>query len=366
MIVAGGGPAGAALAIRLRLHGLVVMVCETSDRPAATCVGERLTETGARLLRPLGVWDGFLAEGHPRSAGLVSVWGSADPTIADVMNPLTASWHVNRSHFDAMLRHCAALAGADVLLGTRVVGVARTDQGAWNVTLTTGGTTRQQEAEIIVDATGRGGRDLLGRSRFHGASDRLVGLAFVFPSPLERPYSEWTLVEACSSGWWYSAPLPADQSSVIYFTDPDLMPSNHVDPRAFAAACGASFTADRTPRVASERVVRVPAWSGLRERNEVPTWVPVGDAAVSCDPLSGNGLSVALETAVAAADAIAAFVEGDEAPLAHYSDEVDLRFSRHLASQKRLYAVERRWSALPFWQRRHALRGSSVRSSSIE
>jgi flavin-dependent dehydrogenase len=354
VMVAGAGPAGAAVAIRLRSHGLPVTICDASSGDDLR-IGERLTARGARALQRLGVWEAFLYDRHSSSPGIVSVWGSAIPHVADALqDPFGAAWHLDRGRFDRMLRLAAQAAGALVLRDTRVVSAQRTYPNVWTVVTKTREQITVRQAAVVVDARGRQARDLLGR-RFPASSDRLVATAFVFSSPLKAPHCEWTLVEACTDGWWYSAPLPDGRSSVVFFTDADLHPHRN-DPQQLANDAGASLTMDRIPpNQQPMAVVRIPAWSGPRHPSGPVKCVPVGDAAVAYDPLSGAGLCRALETAIDAADAIAAHHWGHVDALTQYGARLDEALSSHLASQARFYAVEQRWPHAPFWRRRKTL-----------
>src|SRR4249920_2809801 len=76
VLVAGGGPAGAAAAIRLRAHGLAVTLVDAAPSRAPV-IGERLAAQGAIALQALGVWPLFLSGGHRPSPGLVSAWAGA-------------------------------------------------------------------------------------------------------------------------------------------------------------------------------------------------------------------------------------------------------------------------------------------------
>jgi flavin-dependent dehydrogenase len=218
------------------------------------------------------------------------VWGSAIPHVADALqDPFGAAWHLDRGRFDRMLRLAAQSAGAFVLKDTRVVSAQRTAHNVWTVATKTREQITVRQATVVVDARGRQARVLLG-CRVTASSDRLVATAFVFSSPLKDPHCEWTLVEACADGWWYSAPLPNARSSVVFFTDADLH-AHRNDVRQLAHGTGASLTIDRIPRTQQPMaVVRMPAWSDNRHPSEPATCVRVGDAAVAYDPLSGAGL----------------------------------------------------------------------------
>ena len=91
----------------------------------------------------------------------------------------------------------------------------------------------------------------------------------------------------------------------------------------------------------------VVAVSSSRRRRLIGSgWSAVGDAAISFDPLSGYGLTNALSSAIALADAVA----GDS--MAAYSAALERRFSAYLEQRAEFYALEPRWRERPFWARR--------------
>ena len=81
-------------------------------------------------------------------------------------------------------------------------------------------------------------------------------------------------------------------------------------------------------------------------------WLAVGDAAMSFDPLSSEGISKGLQMGRAAADAAAAFCQGKSSPLADYARDADAAFAEYLDARCNFYAAERRWPDSPFWKRR--------------
>jgi flavin-dependent dehydrogenase len=91
---------------------------------------------------------------------------------------------------------------------------------------------------------------------------------------------------------------------------------------------------------------RVPAASGA--------WLAVGDAAASHDPISGLGVYRALESGMAAAEAIVARAGGDADAFEGYADAARARFDEYLSQRAQYYRAEDRWPDAPFWRRRRA------------
>ena len=77
-----------------------------------------------------------------------------------------------------------------------------------------------------------------------------------------------------------------------------------------------------------------------------------GDAGISFDPISGQGLLHALFTGLATADAADRYLSGAIRALDDYqrlSEGIESAYHRHLAH---CYVAETRWRTSPFWQRK--------------
>ena len=81
-------------------------------------------------------------------------------------------------------------------------------------------------------------------------------------------------------------------------------------------------------------------------------WFAIGDAASAFDPLASQGLFHALYTGVEAAKAADCALAGDPSGAAAYRARVAAVWSVYSNRLRATYALERRWPAHPFWQRR--------------
>ena len=354
--VVGGGPGGCAAALTLRAHapGLRVALVEASDY-AAPRVGETLPPPAGALLRHLGVWDAFRAQGHRPAHGTAAAWGDARPAENDFLLQVhSVGWHLDRAAFDAMLCARAEARGARVLRGTRVAGAERTGEG-WRLRLAEGGTLA---ARFVVDATG--GAALFARR--HGgarvrAADRLAGFCRFFRET--RGTDPRTLVEAFADGWWYTAALPDGLRIAACMTDTDLARGMGLETEAgwraalAEAPAVAEVLAGAEPH--GEPVVRA-ARSRRLEPAAGDGWLAVGDAASTFDPLSSQGVLKALRSGVYGAYAVGDLLgKGDDAGMRRYRLFVQREFAGYLRSRARYYAQEARWPEREFWRRRHAV-----------
>lgn len=359
-IVIGGGPAGAAVAIALARCGLTSAIIEREEAPRARA-GETLPPSARLPLESLGAWPRFAEAGHEPAAGNRSSWGSERVEEAHfITSAYGHGWHLDRPRFEAMLLELAEAQGVQVLRGAQVDAVSF-DGEAWRMSAG-----RPLEARFAVDASGRSAflARICGAGR--ASIDRLVGaVMFLEGRGGEDPEGRFTRVEAAELGWWYSAALPGDRLVVACMTDGDLAASAGLRGAEgwLEAARAAPDTSrriaayappDAAPRLWSANTSRLDSVVG-------PGWLAAGDAAVSFDPLSSQGIVTALQSGLEAAETIRAHLAGDGAALSAYAASVTARYRDYLVERARYYGVEGRWPLAPFWKRRQGHRAVLVK-----
>lgn len=368
VVVAGGGPAGAAAAIALARRGCSVLVVDPA-RERAVRLGESLPPAARPLLTELGVLERVDGAGHLPSYGTLSAWGSDVLEARDFVRELHGhGLQLDRPRFDAALRAGARDAGAELLEGARIEHVTPRGggggggAGGWELRLaeTSAGTAdRVVTAEWLLDATGRAAAIArrLGAKREH--ADALV--AFVgelHPRGAADPDSR-LVIESLADGWWYSAATPEGRRVVAFLTDRDLVaPRTWLARAGFEAALAATthlaprlaaygYALAGRPRGLSAASGRLSPWRGAR-------WLAAGDAALAFDPLSSQGIFHALYTGLRAGQALAGALAGDGAALDAYDRRLDEIRASYLRNRAAFYAAEARWADSPFWRRRAA------------
>jgi flavin-dependent dehydrogenase len=333
----------------------VALVEQTRYR--TTRIGETLPPSARFLLRDLGVWDRFEADGHIRSPGTSCVWGADASYENDFFNnPYGDGWHLDRRRFDAMLAQAAVDAGATVHLGHELRQCRKWPAGGWLIEVEAEAGQITFEAGFLVDAAGRArwpGRPF--RRRF--VYDGLIGVVgFLEGAGAESTHDPRTWIEATPAGWWYSVPLPGGRLGAVYMTDSDLwhaQPAEDLETLWSAHARASPQIWERIAHAAlCEPIKVVPAQTSIDEPHTGDGWLAVGDAASRLDPLSSQGICHALEFGKAAAQAIVEHRGGSAHALQRYAERVRDRFLQELETRSFFYAKESRWPSSPFWQRR--------------
>ena len=340
--VIGAGPAGCAAAIRLARLGYVVQLVDGGG-PGRPLALESSAPALVPLLDALGV-DANSAGVRP-SAGTWVRWAAATEA-AEVVDAGRPGLRVERALFDAALRRAAAQAGA-VLLPARARPPQRGTPGCgWQVELHDG---RRLGAAGLVLATGRSGLAMPGLP----PTAALCGHWPAAPRALAC-----ARVQAIDDAWAWSAPSDDGAVSAALFVDSArlqrldaaarhllyreaLERSDLLAPLLRGPAPASLRVADATPRKAE-----LPAEPGL---------VRAGEAAVSLDPLSSQGLVSALRSGLQAAVCLHTMLQRPaDAGLAgrFHREQVEREAARHARWCAGYHASAARHFGSAFWTQR--------------
>lgn len=363
-IVVGAGPAGCALARRLR-PGLRVLLL---DRPAgadteAARIGESLPGAARLLLQRLDILDRFLAQGHVERGALVSHWHADQPVWFDALrDPHGNGWHLDRRRFDAGLREAALAAGAALIEDVERTRVAH-EAGRWRVDLQcrargAAGTPDQTHyAKVLVDASGTrmSAARQLGLAR--QGQDRLMAVYAHLPV---SEYDKDHVTRTCAdrNGWWYSVRVPSGHRVLAFHLDSDDADIGALrDAAALLAKCRRHPLLESIRPATDDVPVRVqPARGGWLEPDALaalpPGFFAVGDAMLAFDPIASQGIFNALATAESAALAIRRHLDGIEGARDRYLDELRAVLAQYRRRRRDTYGAVARFAGERFWLRR--------------
>lgn len=360
VVILGGGPAGTAAALSLRRHApaLSVALVEQSsyDQPR---VGETLPPTAQTLLEQLGVWETFVSEGHVPAYGTRSAWGSGELYDNEfIFHPAGRGWHLDRKRFDQMLAREAADRGVFTYSGYKFTNSRPDNRGGWLLEAQSEqGSELLIEASFVIDATGRRAAFAVQRGVRKVLLDRLLGVSVTFGArDAEQLEDTYTLVETWEEGWWYSSLLPGGNVIVFCMSDADIVKSRGLNSTdAWLGLLDQTrHTKERLRHATPLNAPSVHAAHTHRlERVTDNTWLAVGDAATTFDPLSSQGITKSLRSGVLASYAVADYFKGSTTGLEKYDALTAREFEDYLDVRADFYGQERRWEDSPFWQRRY-------------
>lgn len=317
-------------------------------------VGESLPGAVLRLLKKLGIngiADLLPPEQYKKCLANASSWGHEDWIYqSGVQNPEGGGYHINRAAFDQALLQRARAAGVAVY-ADKADAVVRLPDPGFSIRLQDSAQNLLQ-AQWLIDATGRKlaiGRKLgLKRQR---ADEQMAAVHWVNAPAQDADYA--TRIKSVPDGWWYTSLLP-DQSRVIGFQGlPDTVSHLYKQPEAFFEQFNAAQILPY-PLHPQDSLEHIATEAGLAKTDTATTsqLLCVGDAALSFDPLSSQGIFFALYSGIKAAETvIRSLADATAAPaaLAAYQAAVQRVFEENRKSLAYFYRSELRYDGA-FWR----------------
>ena len=350
VLVVGGSIAGATTALHLARLGHSVRILERARLPRRKACGEGLFAKGVDELEKLGV----LPEIPTHSARLESLRMQLDGESVEA--PLDRALGVRREALDALLLELASGAGVEVCRGVNVLGLiegpdsyagVRTDHGDF-------------EAKLIVATDG-----LRSRLRQQAGLDASAtrDLRYGVSAHLELPEQPPPRVDISFHDGYevYVTPVGGPVVNVALLL-------SHERARSLAGDVEAGFTqlARSAPGRAAGRLLDAPAVAGPFQARSKRAWsrnlVLAGDAAGFYDGISGEGMSLALLSARACADAVHGFL--NDGKTRHF-EGYERALRRHQRNSALLARLNLALAARPSLGRR-ALRNLSRRPATFE
>lgn len=366
ILIIGGGIAGCIAAISLVNYYNVTIVdkqLEPVDR-----IGESLAPAAQRILKELDLLenesDAVKQTIFRNNLGMQSYWGSNQLQIVDhLRNPDGFSRSLDRKEFEIYLRKVAIERGVDCIWGTRLSNSSYEDN-YWKVTTKSDDlknrTTHTIQAKFVIDATGRQSHFTKSLGIQRTSYDKLISCWISLPNTQENTMST---IAADELGWWYSAVVPDNKRVIAFQTDADLVDRNtfkHVN--TFL-----SFAKQHKliqPLIdGNETTVNfhgtVSANSTRLEQVIGKQWIALGDAAMSFDPLSSQGMFNAMANAMQLQKLLINYdfiKDLNSTKEEHfnrlYENQLQQVWNHYLKHKNFFYSTETRWKEATFWKRR--------------
>jgi flavin-dependent dehydrogenase len=302
-IAVGGGLAGAAFALELARNGAPVLLIESTRSPHHKVCGEFLSEEAQTLLSYLGI------DVHTIGASSMGTFRlAAGEHCAEAPLPFLAAGY-SRYRLDQALLDKAAEAGADIRRGVTVNEVS---ESAASLAVKAGG--KKLEARGLALA---GGKHNL--RQFPRAPSDMVGfkLQLHVSAAALRQLDDVVQLMMFDGGYMGAIIVEEEIVTLCWVLHSDLLQQIGADWQSQAA-----FFARQSPLFAALLDGAKPRWSKpvavaaipygyLRREPISPAIFPVGDQLAVIPSFTGDGMSIALLSGIAAAQAVLAGESAD-------------------------------------------------------
>jgi FADH2 O2-dependent halogenase len=315
--IVGGGPAGATLGAYLARAGVDHILFERERFPRHH-IGESLVGTSNRVFQEIGFLPRLDASGFVEKRA--AVWipksgrGAFELNVApDPRWGLDHTFHVDRARFDHLLLDYAAECGTPVHQETRVSEVlVDGDRVTGVVVERDGAPAHTVRARFVIDASGR--------STVLGSHFRLKDR-----DPLFDQYAIYSYFEdfdrgpasmtdhihihflPTRRGWVWQIPISREITSVGVVTERDDFRKDGRDRESYFLRHVQSQPELARRMVPARRIAEFRAegdYSYSMRRLAGPGWLMIGDAARFVDPIFSSGVSVAVNSARLASQAL--------------------------------------------------------------
>jgi geranylgeranyl reductase family protein len=322
VLVAGGGPGGAATALALRRHGVPVVVFDRARFPRDKVCGDVVLPEAQQAIRALGLpWQDLVAQSYPCTGSryVASDGAEVDGLFRDTAGRRVDWWITKRLVLDNWLIQHAVAAGAELRERHEVTDVLKNGAG-----VAVGLRVRRDDGEV-VDVRGAA---VVGADGATSAVARSLGVFNQFPDDiclaaraymkgvkLPNPYLEIFTTERSLPGCTWILPVGPDEVNLgvgVIKADAERL---GVTPRELFDEVMEQCPQMRE-RLAGLTVPKLKGWSlpGTSEDRPIVGHgsLLVGDAGAMIDPFTGHGIHHAMWAGIHAGDVLSeALRKGD-------------------------------------------------------
>lgn len=361
VLIAGGGPAGSALAYHLAKEKFKVIVAEAASFPRDKICGDGVSPVALCELDAMGIkkWKKFLLANEINKVGLFI---KDDKVLINLSKPEHLPFHariIPRLELDNWIYETAKRAGAHYLEDTRLLSYAANSTGVI-AQLKQGLTTKQIKAKLIVGADGSSStvaRQLQGGK--HTDEFQLLGLRAYYANvngPADRVDIYFTGESFPGIFWLF--PKGANGANIGMACVSSTLPHKPANIKSLLAG-HLENNGDIKARIGNGKPEgKVDGWilkffnpESILTGNRI---MLVGDAAGLINPLSGDGIQYALLSARWAAETLSDCLKEDDLSakaLFNYRKKVDKELGYDFALSNLVVQFSRNKTLTPLWMK---------------
>jgi flavin-dependent dehydrogenase len=347
VVILGAGPGGTSAAIRLAQMGLDVGVVERRRFPRSH-VGICIADETVALIDCLGLGHEFSNARFWRRNLTAVRWGETETRLVPQQG-----YHVDRAVLDGLMLCRSRSAGVRVYQPVQVQEVQRLEDSGWRLTIVSDERRQLLKARFIVDAAGR-------RPAIRGARVK-------DGPPLVSVHADWALramvefdglIEAGEDAWLWYARTARDRAVVSIFCDPRrLRAGKKGGVQAKYSGLLRQFRALKLEQL-GEQCSDPQACDATSQHAEDPVgdrYIRLGDSCFSVDPLSSQGVHLALQSGLQGAVIVNTMLrkpENTAAAQRFFCMRIAERVGRYTGRTRQEYARVSAMCPNAFWRER--------------
>lgn len=309
--IVGAGPAGSSAAISLARKGKSVVLVEASRLPRSKVCGQVLSPECSHLLASLGVWDSILSLGPAEHHSVMFTSPESNVWTINLDKP---AYGISRFALDYALARNAVDQGVQLFTGTPVNGIRGDAESGFTLSTTRG----TLKSRIVIGAHGRRSQiDRTLKRSFFSARHPFVALRTHIKTTTLPPRVE---MHVFPGGYCGFAAIEDHVINVCLLARESVFRE---------ASRGSNAKVDKFVQWMTSQNENMPGWlasatshgSGWESTAQIPFSTKrlseagilmIGDAAGVIPPLVGDGISIALQSGMIAADVLSGFLDGHD------------------------------------------------------
>jgi flavin-dependent dehydrogenase len=358
--IVGGGPAGSTIAHQLALLGHQTCLVEKTAFPRSH-IGESLPPSILRVFDLLGVRAQIEAAGFFRPQQSLIRWSSDEATWKTQAGEV--GFQVDRGRFDQLLLKVAQAAGVQVLQPACAGRPHLRGKHQWIIPIRFQDQQTIINARFLVDASGK--HSSLSRKKQRPSISTLALYGYWRETPYQGCESR---VEAGMDEWFWGASLPDSTFNATIFLDAKRYASSKIGNceqlyRALLAKTNLLKGCLDGYLVAPVRICDASCY--LAEDPIRRDWIKVGEAAFSLDPLSSQGVQMAVMSAFQGSVAVHTILtdsDNTNAAITFYRNKLQETVERAQMTAAQFYATQNIYPGTSFWEARAQQRPASAQT----
>tara|TARA_B100000809_G_scaffold110161_1_gene108694 strand:- start:340 stop:1392 length:1053 start_codon:yes stop_codon:yes gene_type:complete len=340
VIIIGSGISGLILSILLKEKKVDHVVLDRVEKRKTLELPETLPPSTLVLLESLNLLELF-ERSSSKTFGYHSLWNSDTLTTDNFFshNPYKYGLKLNKK---PLLNNLGELVADHIIPFNNLIELDRSDENV-TVKIESNNAVQTIKSRVIVDATGRNRTILKHLGIKSELFDNQLALSCHLPYFKHPQLMHKVYVESFEYGWGIVSSLNEQINGMTLYTKkgspilPQLKDYRNWKELLSNTKLLKKFLSDDLNR----KVVGGDANSSRASQIAGSNWLAVGDAAIAFDPISSHGISNAIYSANAAANAIKSYVTSNSVTsFQHYDDTICKIFNEYLKQKLKLYETD--------------------------